>query len=167
MIVVADTSPLNYFVRLGLVDILPKIYGRVLVPHAVLVEMQHPEAPLDVRLFASNPPSWIEERQAGQIDLSLPIELGPGEREAISLAVELNADILLIDERAGRSAAKERHLAVAGTLVVLLQASLLELLPGSDFPELIKRLRQLGFRVSNSVQEELLARYERARRGDR
>jgi predicted nucleic acid-binding protein len=42
MIVVADTSPLNYLIRLGHPNVLHKIYGRVLVPHAVLIEMQHP-----------------------------------------------------------------------------------------------------------------------------
>jgi predicted nucleic acid-binding protein len=45
MIVVVDTSPLNSLIRLGHPDILHEIYGRVLVPHAVLIEMQHPEAP--------------------------------------------------------------------------------------------------------------------------
>jgi predicted nucleic acid-binding protein len=45
MIVVADTSPLNYLIRLGRPEVLQAIFGRVLVPRAVLVEMQHPEAP--------------------------------------------------------------------------------------------------------------------------
>ena len=49
MIVAADTSPLNYLIRLGRPDVLREIYGRVLVPHAVLMEMQHPEAPAEVR----------------------------------------------------------------------------------------------------------------------
>ena len=49
MIVVADTSPLNYLIRLGHLLVLQEIYGRVLVPHAVLIEMQHPEAPPEVR----------------------------------------------------------------------------------------------------------------------
>ncbi|MFZ3340040.1 MAG: hypothetical protein WA609_13775 [Terriglobales bacterium] len=44
MIVVADTSPLNYLIRLGRPDVLQEIYGRVVVPRVVLIEMQHPEA---------------------------------------------------------------------------------------------------------------------------
>jgi predicted nucleic acid-binding protein len=101
MIVVADTSPLNYLIRLGHPNVLHKIYGRVLVPHAVLIEMQHPEAPTEVRAWASAPPPWLEERQVEQIDESLAAELGAGEREAITLALEVRADVLLIDERAG------------------------------------------------------------------
>ena len=81
MIVVADTSPLNYLVRLGHPDVLQEIYGRVLVPHAVLVEMQHAEAPSEVRAWASAPPAWLEERDVQQIDGSLAAELGAGERD--------------------------------------------------------------------------------------
>ena len=124
MIVVADTSPLNYLIRLGLPEILLEIYGRVLVPTAVLAEMQHPEAPDEVRAWALAPPAWLEEKHVMQIDSGLAAELGAGEREAISLALELKADVLLIDERAGRLAAEAKHTGVAGTLAVLLQASL-------------------------------------------
>ena len=71
MIVVADASPLNYLIRLGHPDVLHKIYGRVLVPHAVLIEMQHPEARSEVRAWASAPPPWPEERQVEQVDAGL------------------------------------------------------------------------------------------------
>jgi predicted nucleic acid-binding protein len=123
MIVIADTSPLNYFIRLGHSDVLRNIYGRVLVPSAVLLEMKHPEAPPEVRAWGVAPPAWLEEIQVQQIDPTLPLEIGAGEREAISLALEMGADLLLIDERAGRQEAEARQIAVAGTLAVLLQAS--------------------------------------------
>ena len=97
-----------------------------------------------------------------QIDTSLAVELGPGEREAISLALEIQADVLLIDERAGRQEAEARHIAVAGTLAVLLQASLRGYV---DFPEAMKQLRQYGFRSSQPVEASMLARYEQAKRG--
>jgi predicted nucleic acid-binding protein len=97
MIVVADTSPLNYLIRLGRPEVLREIYGRVLVPCAVLTEMQHAEAPAEVRAWASAPPSWLEAAQVRQLDPSLAAELGSGEREAISLALEVSADVLLID----------------------------------------------------------------------
>jgi predicted nucleic acid-binding protein len=146
-------------IRLGHPDVLREIYGRVLVPHAVLIEMQHPEAPIEVRDWASGPPSWLEEVHVQQIDTSLAVELGPGEREAISLALEIQA---LIDERAGRQEAEARHIAVAGTLAVLLQASLRGYV---DFPEAMKQLRQYGFRSSQPVEASMLARYEQAKRG--
>jgi predicted nucleic acid-binding protein len=161
MIVVADTSPLNYLIRLGHPNVLHKIYGRVLVPHAVLIEMKHPEAPTEVRAWASTPPSWLEERQVKQVDESLAAELGAGEREAITLALEVRADVLLIDERAGRKEAEERHIKVAGTLAVLLEASLRGYF---ELPEAMKQLRQYGFRASRPVEALMLARYEQSKR---
>jgi predicted nucleic acid-binding protein len=160
MIVVADTSPLNYLIRLGRPDVLHKIYGHVLVPHAVLIEMQHPEAPTEVRAWASAPPLWLEERQVERVDESLAAELGPGEREAITLALEVRADVLLIDERAGRKEAEERHIKVAGTLAVLLQASLRGYF---ELPEAIRQLRRYGFRASPPVEALMLARYEQSK----
>jgi predicted nucleic acid-binding protein len=65
-----------------------------------------------------------------------------GERQAISLALEVDADVLLIDERAGRQEAEARHIKVAGTLAVLLQASLRGYF---DFPQALNQLRQYGF----------------------
>jgi predicted nucleic acid-binding protein len=161
VIVVADTSPLNYLIRLGYSNLLREIYGRVLVPHAVLIELQHPEAPSEVRAWASAPPAWLEEIWVQRVDTTLATDLGAGEREAISLALEVQADVLLIDERIGRQEAEARHIEVAGTLAVLLQASLSGYL---NFPEVMTQLRQIGFRASQSIEASMLVRYERARK---
>ncbi len=158
MIVVADTSPLNYLIRLGHADILHELYGKMLIPAAVLIEMQHPEAPAEVNAWAAHFPAWIEESNVRHLDMSLAEELGAGEREAISLAIECQADLLLIDERAGRLAAEARHIKVAGTLAVLLQGSLKGYL---DFPHALHRLRAFGFRVSPRIEALMLARYEK------
>ena len=162
MIVIADTSPLNYLIRLGQTDLLRNIYGRVLVPRAVLIELTHPEAPAEVRAWASAPPGWLEETQAQQLDASLSLELGAGEREAISLALEVHADLLLIDERAGRKEAEARHIAVAGTLAVLLQASIRGYI---DFPQAMEQLRRYGFRTSRPIEAFVMARYEQIKKG--
>ncbi len=95
------------------------------------------------------------------LDVSLAAELGDGEREAISLALEVQADVLLIDERAGRREAQARHIEVAGTLAVLLQASLRGYF---DLPQAMKQLRQFGFRASRTVEELMIARYEQAKK---
>lgn len=161
MIVVADTSPLNYLIRLGHADVLQQIYGRVLAPDGVLLEMSHPDAPPEVRGWAAAPPAWLEPTPAPNLDLTLAEELGMGERQAISLALELRADVLLIDEFAGRREAKARSLNVAGTLAVLLQASLRGYL---SFPSELDRLHQLRFRASSAVEAEMMDRYNKARR---
>jgi predicted nucleic acid-binding protein len=125
------------------------------------MEMQHPEAPPEVSAWASAPPAWLEAIQVRQLDASLAAELGAGEREAISLALEVHADVLLIDERAGRLEATARHIQVAGTLAVLLEASLRGYF---DLPQAMKQLRQFGFRASRSIEASMLARYEQAKK---
>ncbi|MGI8772117.1 MAG: hypothetical protein ACR2JE_11855 [Acidobacteriaceae bacterium] len=102
MIVVADTSPLNYLIRLRQLEILRDLFGRVIAPNAVISELLHSSAPAEVRAWATHPPAWLVVCSPQHIDPTLGSELGPGEREAISLAMEHRADVLLIDDRAGR-----------------------------------------------------------------
>ncbi len=161
MIVVADTTPLNYLIQLGFPDVLREFYGRVLVPPAVLTEMRHPNAPPTVQAWAAAPPEWLEEIPVTELDTTLADELGMGERQAISLALEFHADVLLIDELVGRRQAEERHIVVTGTLTVLLQASLRGY---CDFPDAVKRLRQYGFWVSASTEALMMRKYESAKK---
>ncbi len=86
MIVVSDTSPLNYLVLIEAEDLLPKLFGRVVIPNAVFEELQAAGASVKVRKWASNFPEWIEVKQTSlSADASLDI-LDSGEREAIMLA---------------------------------------------------------------------------------
>jgi predicted nucleic acid-binding protein len=122
MIVVADASPLNYLIHIGCDTLLRDLYGRVFVPGAVLAELRHPSAPLTVGSWAAHIPSWIEVRAvAVQADAALDA-LDPGEREAIQLAQEERAGLLLIDEKRGRLEAKRRGIATTGTLGILVTA---------------------------------------------
>ena len=117
MIVVADSGPLHYLILLDHANLLHHFYGEVLVPKAVAVELSSPSAPLVVRDWLSRAPSWLsvvsvesDKVQAVADDLDL------GERAAIALAGAMHADLLLIDEAAGRAEAKRRNLRVTGTL---------------------------------------------------
>ncbi len=60
MIVVADTSPLNYLVLLGHIEILAKIYAEVVVPQTVLDELQDSDSQAEVRAWFSAPPAWLQ-----------------------------------------------------------------------------------------------------------
>jgi predicted nucleic acid-binding protein len=122
MIVVADTSPLNYLLQINCESALPALYKRIIIPSAVLAELAHPDSPKVVSSWLLQLPEWIEVRRtASQPDPSLAL-LDPGEREAIQLAQEQQATLLLIDERRGRMEARRRGLATTGTLGVLLAA---------------------------------------------
>ncbi len=64
MIVIADTSPLNYLVLIGEVDILRLLYQRVVIPEGVLRELQHPETPAAVSEWIARRPGWLEVKGA-------------------------------------------------------------------------------------------------------
>ena len=142
MIVVADTSPINYLVLLGHIEILPKIYGEVLIPQAVYEELQDSDAPTEVRAWLSAPPAWLRiSNITYQPDPRLDL-LDRGEQDAILLAESLKADRLIIDDLDGRREATTRKLPVIGTLGVLAEAARRNLL------DLSQALAALQARIS-------------------
>lgn len=101
-VVVSDTTPLNYLILIGKIDVLPSLFGSLIVPPAVIAEMNHPKAPVSVAQWASSPPHWLKIQAPFN---TLNLALGPGEREAISLAMELGIRAILVDDRRARNAA--------------------------------------------------------------
>ena len=155
MLVVADTTPINYLVLIAQIDILAALYTQVVIPSAVAAELQHPKAPAVVRAWIAGPPSWCALRQAqGQPDAAL-MPLGAGEREAIVLAEELGADAFLTDDLEGREEAMHRGLEVTGTLGILERAALRGLI---DLPAVIAQLQATTFYGPPDIIAAMLAR---------
>jgi predicted nucleic acid-binding protein len=156
IIVVADTSPLNYLIQIERIDLLSQIYDSILLPHGVLEELSHNNAPSAVKSWAVSLPTWAHLCIVrSQPDPSLAF-LDKGEREAIQIALEQHADRLLIDERRGRIEAERRGLAITGTLGILLNAGLQGL---TDPVAAYRRLIEVTtFRTSTALEEEFLAR---------
>jgi predicted nucleic acid-binding protein len=158
MIVISDTSPINYLILIGEIDILEKLFKRTFVPQAVFSELQHTKTPQRVKDWTANTPSWLEVKKADSSLFTPSKRLGDGEREAIALAIELKADALLIDDRDGTREARSRSLIALGTLNLLERAAEKCLL---DLPETLDRLSQTSFRLPPS--EILDAMLERDR----
>jgi predicted nucleic acid-binding protein len=116
MIVVADTSPLNYLLLIDEIDLLPAIFGQVLLPQAVFQELAHAKTSPRVRQWVADLPTWLEVRTAVSVADAALLRLDIGEREAIQLALELGVRTVLIDEADGRQLAEKLHLDVPGTL---------------------------------------------------
>jgi predicted nucleic acid-binding protein len=162
MLIVADTSPIHYLILIQHDAVLPLLYTQVVIPPAVLGELQDEETPEPVRLRVAHPPAWFEVRAPQQRIAATDMpKLGMGEREAIVLAQELRADVLLIDERDGRRAARSRALAVIGTLGVLEKAAAGSLI---DLPSALARLQATSFYAPPALFEGALARDAARRR---
>jgi predicted nucleic acid-binding protein len=164
MLVIADTSPLNYLILIDAVDLLPRLYQRVVLPQAAWDELKHFRAPASVFQWANSLPSWVEVRQAPTAAYSDPNlnALGNGEREAIAIAELYRGEtevLLLLDEEAARRQAAARQLAATGTLGVLKSAAEHGWI---DLAQSFARLRQTSFRVSQQLLQQLLN--EQARR---
>jgi predicted nucleic acid-binding protein len=155
MLVVADTTPLNYLVLIGHIDILVALYEQVVMPPAVAAELQHHKAPAVVRAWIASLPSWCTIRQAqGQPDPAL-MKLGAGEREAILLVQELRAAVFLTDDLEGREEAIRRGIDVTDTLGILERAAVRALI---DLPAVLARLQATTFFAPPQIIAAMLAR---------
>lgn len=154
MIVVGDTAPLNYLIQIDCDGLLFQLYERIVVPAGVIRELGHAAAPASVRAWLSSTPAWIDVREVSAAPDAELADLDMGEREAIQLAEEQHADLLLIDERKGRQRARLRGLKTTGTLGVLLSAGELRLIdPESAYRRLVA---ETTFRASARLEAQFL-----------
>jgi len=157
-VVVSDTSPLHYLILCGAETTLPRLFSQVVIPPTVLRELQQPNTPEPVRQWASSLPPWAIVQKPKELHLALDVDAG--ELEAICLAQEIKADAILMDDRAGRSAAIQCGLAVIGTVGLLEQAAAQGLL---DLPQVMDRLRKTNVRLDSRLIQTALERDEARR----
>lgn len=156
--VVSDTSPIRYIVAIGEADLLPRLFSTLIVPYAVFQELSHPHTPEIVRQLIASAPSWIDVRHIEETyEPAVLAHLDAGEQEAVVLAEQMQADLLLIDEKKGRYTAIERGLPVIGTLGVLELAARRYPL---DLTSLFDKLLRTNFKVSPSLLAAILKRHE-------
>lgn len=148
---IADTGPINYLILIGHIDVLPALFQKVILPSTVRDELH--DGPATVRNWIAAPPSWVEVRQAKQVHNPAMKNLDVGESDAIALAIELQADLLLMDDRDGVRLARLKGLVVTGTLGVLGRAARFGLL---DLPDTFNRLKDTNFRYRQETMDDLL-----------
>lgn len=134
MLVISDTSPLTALLLAGEEELLRTLFARVVIPPAVQRELLHAHSHL---------PLWIEVISPHLIPASIrDADLDAGETEAIALALELQPDAVLMDERLGRRLAARHGLTVTGLLGLLVLAKHHGLIP--EIVPLIQKLQAKG-----------------------
>ena len=147
MVVVSNSSPLIALARIQRLELLPALFESILIPPAVSREIE-PSIPVL--------PGWLSVRAPSALPAS-PLwrtRLGAGEREALALAVELEADWIILDDLPARRSAEASRLNVIGTLGALLTAKRTGLL-GAIRPELDALVRTAFF-LSPQLYDNLL-----------
>jgi predicted nucleic acid-binding protein len=155
MLIVSDTSPINYLVLIEAIEVLPALHPRVVIPLAVWEELRAPASPGPVRAWTRNPSHWLEISRPTSAPDERLAHLGQGERDAILLAQELNA-ALLVDEVKAYREAKRRNIPTLRTLAILDKAAERGLI---DLTRAVERLRQTNFRVRPEILGQLLNRH--------
>lgn len=150
-LVVSDTSPVRALAHLNRLDLLTTLFNAVLIPPAVRDELARPRrrfSPVDVALI---PGATVRAPRDIAYVQHLRRELQAGEAEAIALAEEVGAQ-LLIDEMAGRQVALRRGIRITGVVGVLVEARKSGLI-GPVVPVLEQLRSELGFYLSDQLIE--------------
>ena len=156
MIVVSDTSSICYLILIGEVEILPQLFGRVIIPPSVRDELAAPGAPKEVRAWIDRCPEWLEIQPVRSVPLSIALGLDMGERDVLALANEAGADLVILDDGAARNRAADLGLSFTGLLGVLDRAARKQLI---DLKRAIRRLRNTSFRIAPALLHRLLMRH--------
>jgi predicted nucleic acid-binding protein len=150
---VSDTSPLSYLIRIGQTQVIPELFASVSIPEGVRAELASGRAPSEIQQWIAQPPSWLViDSTVLRPDAALD-RLHAGERAAILLAEHLQADAVLLDEKAARATAFARGLRVTGVLGVLRAGADRGLV---DLPTAIRAVMDVGFRASPALLKSLL-----------
>jgi predicted nucleic acid-binding protein len=157
VLLVADTGPPHYLVLIGAIEVLPNLFGRVMLPETVRDELEHSRTPEIVRRWVADPPAWVEFAATPPLGNLLLPEIDAGERTAIVLAVSRRADLVLMDDRLGVAAALAAGLRAIGTIGVLDRAARRGLI---DLPASVTRLRSTNFRCRPEMLDALLADHD-------
>jgi hypothetical protein len=156
VIVVSNTSPILNLAAIGQLELLNQLYERVLIPRAVNHEI--------TAIGAGQPGAmgiqrieWIEVRQVTDRTLvtALCTEIDEGEAEAIALAIEQKADLLLLDERRGRIVASRLGIPFIGLMGVLIDGKHKGYIPAIK-PLLDGLIAEAGFWVSQQLYGRVL-----------
>lgn len=153
MIVVADSSTLIGLARIGKLSLLSELYGRVLIPKAVYDEV------VGSGRHGSENAKMAEYLVVKEVKDEVAVELllssfGRGEAEVLTLAREVGADVVLVDEKKARKSARRAGFEVLGVLGMLITAKKRGLIP--YVRPFIEKLCESGFRLSEGVIERTL-----------
>ncbi len=167
MIAVINASPLIYLSKLGIIEILPQLFTRIIttrtVKQEVLQEKTAPELVILSEVFSS----WLEVKRADEkiVKKLTELQIHKGEAEVIAIGRELLAKekstVVIIDDLLAREIATSLGLTVTGTIGVLLKATKEKVIARKECQTLLEQLiTTTTFRLSARVYAKILKEIE-------
>ena len=156
MIIVSDTSPVSNLILIERLDILQKLFSEIIVPPAVHAEIRALKQ-FDKDLSEYETAKWIKVIQPTNLQKvrTLQIRLDEGEAQAIALALEINCDLLLMDERIGTNIARQEGLKTVGLVGVLIKAKEEKII--EEVREVLNDLKKIaGFWLGEKLEKKIL-----------
>ncbi|PYT23017.1 MAG: DUF3368 domain-containing protein [Acidobacteria bacterium] len=143
---ICDTSPIQYLHPVGLLHLLPQFYTRIVVPPAVVDELDQGRT-IGIDLPDVRALPWMKiQAPKGLEKVPTATDLGAGEKEVLALGMQVPGSVVILDERLGRSYASALKLRFTGTLGILLSATVEGRIPRIE--PVIEHLNRLGFRLT-------------------
>lgn len=159
MIVVSDTTPLISLLKINSIDLLEKLFGRVLIPETVFNELtadkRFTSEAEQIRRRQFITVKSVQNPESANI-LKRATGLDQGESEAIVLTDELNADILLMDEAKGRAVSSQMGFKVMGTIGILMAAYEEKELTAVEVRKCVEDLQNTGRHIGQKHYQMLL-----------
>ncbi len=156
MIIVSDTSPVSNLILIERLDILQKLFAEIVVPSAVDAEIRALKQ-FGKDLSKYETAEWIKVSAPVNLQKvqTLQTNLDEGEAQAIALALELNCDLLLMDERIGTNIARQEGLQTVGLVGVLIKAKEEKII--EEVREILNDLKNVaGFWLGDKLEKKIL-----------
>jgi len=142
--IISNTSCLIVLDNIGMLDVLKELYGKVFITEEVSKE------------FGKTVPDWIEVRKVSDNKYLklMKIFVDLGEASTIALAVETDDIVIILDDLKARKLGQKLNLKITGTIGVLIKARKKNIITSTQ--EVLNRLRDEGFRISDEIEKEFL-----------
>lgn len=160
--IVCNSSPLINLTKVNQLDLLEKLYGKITIPKAVYRELVETGIPrvgsLEVQKLIQNGIIQVEEVTSKEMVTMLQTKLDEGESEVIAMALEQNADLVIIDENDAREFARLFNLKMTGFIGVLIKAKNLGFI--SDLKTLLDLAISKGFWINQKLYQKIIDRLD-------
>jgi len=142
-IVIADTSCFILLEKIGELGLLKLLFSEIITTDTIASE------------FGSTLPAWVQIRTPKNITFQNSLDIDAGEASAITLALESESSLLILDDNKGRKLARRLNLLFTGTLGIILKAKNVGIIP--SIKPIIQKIQETNFRFSKKVLDEIYA----------